>query len=85
MLKLQPGEVAGGVPIQFPPDFAERVARGVAQAKQYAGFCIWCGHGYEKYIRKLETEHIVYDCPKAPQQLKDNLKRQVRKRCTQGR
>lgn len=82
---LQPGEVAGGVQIQFPPDLAKRVTRGIAQGKQYAGFCIWCGHGYDRYTRKIEAEHLAYDCPNAPKKLKDDLKRRLPKRCTRRR
>jgi hypothetical protein len=71
---LQPGEVAGGVPISFPEDTADKIKRAVEQGDSYAAVCFWCGHGYDRYTRKIEAEHFAYHCPDAPQQLKDSAR-----------
>jgi hypothetical protein len=71
---LQPGEVAGGVPISFPEDTADKIKRAVEQGDSYAAVCFWCGHGYGRYTRKIEAEHFAQHCPDAPQQLKDSAR-----------
>jgi hypothetical protein len=49
---------AEAVPIHFPAHIPEELSQGRQDSVHYAGFCIWCGCGYERYSRELEAEHF---------------------------
>jgi hypothetical protein len=74
---LQPGEVAGGVPINFPEDTADKIKRAAEQRDSYAAVCFWCGYGYDEYTRKAENEHFAYHCPDAPEALRESAKKRL--------
>jgi DNA-binding transcriptional regulator/RsmH inhibitor MraZ len=75
---------SGLVTIDAPLDIGEKAERAVRQLGKYQAACIWCAHGYDEYSPKAEDEHFAYNCPEAPEELRDNAKRRLRgaKRCT---
>jgi hypothetical protein len=66
-----------GVPIAFPPDVAEKAERAFSQLESYEAACFWCGHGYDEYTGKAEDEHFAYNCPDAPEELRENAKKRL--------
>jgi hypothetical protein len=70
-------EYAGGVPISIPADAVEKAERAFSQLETYGAACFWCGHGYEEYTAKAEDEHFAYNCPDAPEELRENAKRRL--------
>lgn len=44
------------------------------------GFCLWCDHRYLDYTREIESRHFAYDCPSAPEKLKESEKAWLAKR-----
>lgn len=70
-------ENAKGVPITVPPDAEEKVERAFSQLETYEAACFWCGHGYDEYSPKAEDEHFAYNCPDAPEELRENAKRRL--------
>jgi hypothetical protein len=90
--ELEAAKEAGAVPIQFPPDMPEKLSRVLRGSTPYAGFCIWCAYRYEEYSPKLEAEHFAYNCTDAPDELRENFRRQLhgraaksKKRCRKDR
>lgn len=83
--ELEAVKEAGAVEIQFPAKLPEALKEIASDSKNYVGFCLWCGHGYERYTREVVAEHFAYNCPDAPQGLKKHMKRvlttRVTKRC----
>jgi len=41
-----------------------------ADSGTVVGWCLWCGHGYVEYSPEIENRHFAYDCPGAPDKLK---------------
>lgn len=65
------------VPIDVPHDIGEKAERAVRQLGKYEAACVWCAHGYAEYTRKAEDEHFAYNCPDAPQELRENAIRRL--------
>jgi hypothetical protein len=65
------------VTIDAPPDIGEKAERAIRQLGKYQAACIWCAYGYDEYSRKAADEHFAYNCPDAPQELRDNAKRRL--------
>jgi hypothetical protein len=68
---------AGGVPISLPLDADEKAERAFAQLQTYEAACFWCGHGYDEYNAKAEDEHFAYNCPDAPEELREHAKKRL--------
>jgi len=41
-----------------------------SQMGKVVGFCLWCDHTYAAYNSEIEDRHFAYDCPCAPDQLR---------------
>ena len=48
------------------------------------GFCLWCDHVYVDYSPKIQDQHFAYDCPGAPEKLKQASLAGLIKRRTKG-
>jgi len=68
---------SGLVPIDFPADFEGKAERAVRQLGKYQAVCFWCAYGYDEYTRKAEDEHFAYDCPEAPQELREDAMKRM--------
>jgi hypothetical protein len=68
---------AGGVPITMPPDADDKAERAFSQLETYVAACFWCGHGYDEYNAKAEDEHFAYNCPDAPEELREHAKKRL--------
>jgi hypothetical protein len=76
---LQPSEMenVGGVPITVPADAVEKAERAFSQLETYEAACFWCGYGYVEYTAKTEDDHFAYNCPDAPEELRENAKKRL--------
>jgi hypothetical protein len=66
-----------GVELNVPPDADEKVERALSQLETCKAACLWCGHGYDEYNAKAEDEHFAYNCPDAPEELREIAKRRL--------
>lgn len=86
---ISPAELAavqegGAVEIQFPTNLPEVLRQMAKNDKSYGAFCIWCGSGYT-YTRKLQAEHFAYNCPEAPEGLKEHMRLVLTSHATKGK
>ena len=57
--------------LDLPVDADETIGAALDQLEAYEAACLWCGHGYDDYSAKAEDEHFAYNCPDAPEELRE--------------
>jgi hypothetical protein len=66
----------GGVPIEFPHDFDEKLMRAVEQASISGAACLWCGYGYPKFSMKAQHEHLA-TCAEYPEEGREQSRKRL--------
>jgi hypothetical protein len=67
----------GGVPIEFPHDFDEKLMRAVDQAAISGAACLWCGYGYPKFSLKAQHKHLANECPDVPEEGREQSRKRL--------
>ncbi len=67
----------GHITINVPSDLGARAERALMQLQTCEAACLWCGHGYRQYNVDAQDEHFAYNCPEAPQALREEAKRRL--------
>ncbi|MGB7848540.1 MAG: hypothetical protein WBL63_23205 [Candidatus Acidiferrum sp.] len=45
-----------------------------SQMGKIVGWCMWCDHTYARYNSEIEDRHFAYDCPGAPEELRQSAR-----------
>ena len=55
-------------------------APGRRRPRQHCRLVLWCNHVYVEYTPEIEGRHFAYDCPGAPEKLKQTALASLAKR-----